>query len=155
MVLKCCNIARVGYSLPGTDLFALLWLVPGSCAWCYWGGCCWCEARSMIKTTTTSLMVFIRQQWLSALQGSYSDWTFDVFADCCSHKKSCHLGSQWPWVLTRVMIFADYWLEPIMIIRARGHGNEVTARLRSQISPHHPVPTTQQLQQHFKNWSAC
>lgn len=69
--------------------------------------------------------------------------------------KSCHLGSQWPWVLTRVMIFADYWLEPIMIIRAREHGNEVTARLRSQISPHHPVPTTQQLQQHFKNWSAC
>ena len=72
-------------------------------------------------------------------------------------KESCHRGSKWPWVprVTRVMIFADYWLEPIMIIRARGHGNEVTARLRSQISPHHPVPTTQQLQQHFKNWSAC
>ena len=31
-------------------------------------------------------MVFIRQQWLSTLQGSYSDWTFDVFADACSHK---------------------------------------------------------------------
>ena len=112
-------------------------------------------AGDLGKTTTTSLMVFIRQQWLSTLQGSYSDWTFDVFADSCSHKISCHLGSQWPWVLTRVMIFADYWLEPIMIIRAREHGNEVTARLRSQISPHHPVPTTQQLQQHFKNWSAC
>ena len=144
MVLKCCN------RWCGIFAACLQWLVPVSCDWCYWGGWCWlCGAWGMrwwfwqnnnnMYTSWSLLGSGSVHYCMDPGYLSYSTFWFDLFFLI---SKLCHLLQPWVPLVTEVMIFADYWLEPIMIIRARGHGNEVTARSQSQISPHQLVPTT-------------